>query len=148
MKLNNFIICDLVRQENTNKVLLVGIYDDNITLLAQRENSTPFILPLSFFVRFRESQENEELPVGFEFIVKFDLKDQLPIKVSGPLKSDPGKGITLLIGPSPIMIHPSTKKIGFEVYLKYADGHSNSFPLDEIKIVFAIRNIPVSELNK
>jgi hypothetical protein len=148
MKLNNFIICDLVRQENTNKVLLVGIYDDNITFLAQKENPTPLLLPLSFFVRFRKSQENEEVPVGFEFIAKFDLKDQPPIKLSGPLKAEPGKGITILLAISPMMIHPNTKKIGFEVYLKYADGHSDFFPLDEIKVGFAMPNVSALEPKK
>jgi hypothetical protein len=148
MKLNNFIICDLVRKENTNKILLVGIYDDNITLLAQMENSNSVMLPLSFFFRFRESQENEEAPIAFEFVAKFDSKDHPPIKVGGPLKSEPGKGITILIGPSPMIIHPSTKKIEFEVYLKYADGHSDFFLLDEIKVAFAMPDVSALEPKK
>ena len=148
MKLNNFIVCDLVRQENTNKVLLVGVYDEIITLLAPKGNPAPLLLPLSFFVRFRQSQENEEGPVGFEFIAKFDVKDQPPIKLGGPLKAESGKGVTLLLAIAPMILHQSTKKIGFEVYLKYADGHSDFFPLDEIKVIFANPSVSASEPKK
>ncbi len=68
MKIIDFIVCDDIRQEASNKVTLVGVYDRSIMLQAgtpKDEIVWPLRMKLCFYCRFT-FQEDDVLPDHFE----------------------------------------------------------------------------------
>jgi hypothetical protein len=148
MKLNNFIVCDMIRQENTNKRILIGIYDETLIVVPQpSEKKVSHIgIPLAFFIRFILSDENEVKPESFKFTISFDVADQPPVEFKGELKKDKGRIIIIGLSFNTLLIPYNTKRIDFKICLFYADGNKAEFNLDSLKfIVSDIPSIPKVE---
>jgi len=66
MKLNDFIICDDIRIEINNKVLLIGVYNDALHFMVPERaiNTWPKILRLGLFIRLAIEDPEEQSKIG------------------------------------------------------------------------------------
>jgi len=69
VKINDFIICDDVRQEVGNKFSLMGIYDEDIKIQTQKPESLVWPLPINLAIFCRVTHESVDGSVdSFEFM--------------------------------------------------------------------------------
>lgn len=147
MRLTNFIICDLIRQENTNKYLLIGVYDSNIKIFIPKEHTSSILIPsLSFFIRFKETEENEKLPESFKFVFSFNIDGQPINECANLIKGERGNGVTISLSFNPFVIPFNANKIDFKIYLNYSDGNSVEFQLDNLKVIINEQNASSPEI--
>lgn len=66
MKIINFIICDDIRQEQGNKVSLMGVYDDKIMFSVAPDQVDAWPKPFSFAVFLRAVIEADDLSRGIK----------------------------------------------------------------------------------
>jgi hypothetical protein len=139
MRLESFLVCDLIRQEISKKTLIVGAYDSEIALTTHIDQSKPFIaLPtLALFIRFRSVSENEDFPVRFKLIHSFNIDGQKANEFVGDVKKDSKEtGVTFLLTFAPFVIPINANKLDFKICLIYSDGHNELHELSSLKISF------------
>jgi hypothetical protein len=134
MKLSNFIVCDLIRQEDSKKHILVGVYSDTI-IMKPLSKASGILLPLAFFITFRPTDETEKMPNGFKFAISFDETNTSSKDIEFQIKAEAGKNITITLSVQPLMIPFNAKKINFKSFLSYPTGESIPFDLDSIKVI-------------
>lgn len=134
MKLNNFIVCDVVRKEDTNKHLLVGVYSDNV-VIKPNVKADIIQIPFTFYVSLRPESDSEKGPEGFTFKVSFDVEN-VSHELKGNFKQDVGQSLTLVI-PSVTNIPFNATKMNFALTLHYSEGREASISIDSMKVQVA-----------
>jgi len=139
MKLYDFVICDFIRQENTGKYILFGVYDD-ILIFTQKEKTEYYNLPISFFLRFRLTEEDQEIPTDFRFIVNYDAEGSSPKELKSKLEMVGGAGqkpekIQLILQMGNLQIPYNTKKIDFKITFNYASGKNITIELGKLIVM-------------
>ena len=141
MQINNFIVCDLIRREDSNKHIFVGVYDDAIIIQKPdlKDSINSVTLPLSFFIRFRSTVDHSETPDTFKFVAKFNSDLKLPpIEFEGIIKKGHArKGLTITLSVFPFSIPCNANRIDFGIQLVYADGKKEEFDLGGLEVTFA-----------
>jgi hypothetical protein len=94
MKLRDYIFCDDIRQEQNNKVSLMGLYNDRINYRILSASNVDLKLPmpmrLATFLRI-EFEKEDQRPDSFNFTLF--LNEKVLADVSGPLKMDKEQAI-------------------------------------------------------
>ncbi len=135
MKLNNFIVCDTVRQERTNKHILVGVYSDSI-IVVPADTNLAVSLPLAFFIRFLKDDEKEAVPEDFIFTASFDQNEGSKVVCKGRLKSNNDiKYVDLVISVQNFSIPRTSGIILFEISLTTSEGDVVKYNLGKMKFV-------------
>lgn len=76
MRISDFIICDDVRQEQFNKISLMGLYNDRIaiTVVDKKSVKWPFVIGLGLYVRI--DSDAGKVPNDFNFKIAFLMNDK------------------------------------------------------------------------
>jgi hypothetical protein len=126
MELTDFIICDDIRQENTGKTLLIGVYDEDIKILKNpKTDELKFAqLRLAFLARIAPSKVGTEpLPTRFEVDIVSRPQGQVLVKMAGTINHKMPLGRISIAGfISPLQVVYGTEALTVE--LRLYDGES------------------------
>jgi hypothetical protein len=137
MKLTDFVVCDDIRREVSNKHTLVGIYDD---LVVQRAPGVPLQtalgVKLGFFVRFRTEPTDTILPDAFH--VRFLVGDrELAVSKGVITAKTPVNTLQLALVFNVFLIPQGTERIDFEVVLAAGEKVLGKWRPDPLRVRFA-----------
>jgi|GEM_PF-1801721 hypothetical protein len=135
MQLRDFIVCDDIRREASQKTILVGVYDDDTIIITPNVKGLPIALPLlTFYVRFRLSEKDEALPLNFDFSINFDAQGSTPLSLKGTFRRNETQIASLIVRVLPLVIPYTTTKMDCKITFTATDGNTQSFDLESIKI--------------
>ncbi len=80
MKLTDFILCDDIRQERGDKLSLMGVFTDNITLQVPTHTPRPFGFKLMAFFRVLIEAADQTMPDQFRVSVKGSANENVTIE--------------------------------------------------------------------
>jgi len=143
MLVNNFIVCDFIKQENSRKYNFLGVYDDTI-IISPANKAPAIVLPLAFYIRVRPNDEKEVMPESFKFTISFESDDSLAHDFAGKISAESGKKIAIVLSIFPFTIPYSAKRMNFKIAFFYADGKNKEHEFESMKILI---NEPASPKN-
>ncbi|MFH1652612.1 MAG: hypothetical protein ABIE74_00995 [Pseudomonadota bacterium] len=133
MKLDNYILCDDIRNELHNKFSLMGLYADRLIIKVPKALEVKWPKPLRLAIYLRLIfNENDERPDSFCFT--FQILGQKLKSIIGKVIMDEGKtmlNISLIAEGLPI----SPGKLGFELTLKKANKEIYSERVEQALII-------------
>ncbi len=143
MKLLDALFCDDIRHEASNKVSLMGLYNDRIVIHLDNSMEAKWPLPINLSTLLRFSiEENEKQPVRFEF--EYILNEKTIVKIEGGVNLDnANKVFTIALTGSGIPLEPGD--LGFSIKI----FHSNQICLTEMnKTALKIIAMEIKEKRK
>lgn len=131
----DFIVCDDVREEKSNKLTLVGVYSDNITIAGDAPQPWPALLPkLGLFIRL--TAPADFVPERYTLRVLRNAESVATVSGDFVRMGDPSKPITLIVVGSPFPL-PGPGVLRFELVL-HRGTESRPVPIERtIEVVVA-----------
>lgn len=113
MKLIDALFCDDIRHEASNKVSLMGLYNDRIVIHLDNPAEIKWPLPINLSTLLRFSiEETEKLPIQFEF--EYLLNEKAIVKIEGSVDLNKSNKIfTIALTGSGIQVEPGD--LGFSI---------------------------------